>query len=272
MKVGRNQPCPCGSGKKYKKCCFLKQGIENNKSTINNLQITRNVTGELFHPVRLYYKVIDKQGLQKAFHKMKCMDTDTKNERWVWLYTDEAKKLCFGKPYDEIPEHLQPIVIGSFFQSNEQDNEIFHDLRSIERAELAVDFFDKFIGRRYAEITHASLSYRFINQDPKNIDIRFDVYFPPDPAEENKKQAYSEKIDSLLTIEDQTMRKEEGLKLIDSHINDIYPETDKIPLYYDDEGSCQLRLLLRTSLLVATERLNGNEQVTYQDVIKKLAI
>jgi preprotein translocase subunit SecA len=23
-KVGRNDPCPCGSGKKYKKCCYLK--------------------------------------------------------------------------------------------------------------------------------------------------------------------------------------------------------------------------------------------------------
>lgn len=23
-KVGRNEPCPCGSGKKYKKCCLLK--------------------------------------------------------------------------------------------------------------------------------------------------------------------------------------------------------------------------------------------------------
>ena len=23
-KVGRNAPCPCGSGKKYKKCCILK--------------------------------------------------------------------------------------------------------------------------------------------------------------------------------------------------------------------------------------------------------
>ncbi|MBU1213526.1 MAG: SEC-C domain-containing protein, partial [Alphaproteobacteria bacterium] len=22
-KVGRNDPCPCGSGKKYKKCCGL---------------------------------------------------------------------------------------------------------------------------------------------------------------------------------------------------------------------------------------------------------
>ncbi|PIS34833.1 MAG: hypothetical protein COT37_00570 [Parcubacteria group bacterium CG08_land_8_20_14_0_20_43_9] len=25
MKVGRNGPCPCGSGKKYKKCCIAKE-------------------------------------------------------------------------------------------------------------------------------------------------------------------------------------------------------------------------------------------------------
>ena len=25
MNVGRNDPCPCGSGKKYKKCCYLRQ-------------------------------------------------------------------------------------------------------------------------------------------------------------------------------------------------------------------------------------------------------
>jgi uncharacterized protein YecA (UPF0149 family) len=24
-KVGRNDPCPCGSGKKYKKCCGVAQ-------------------------------------------------------------------------------------------------------------------------------------------------------------------------------------------------------------------------------------------------------
>ncbi|MFZ5634690.1 MAG: YecA family protein [Bacillota bacterium] len=28
MKIGRNAPCPCGSGKKYKKCCLNKQGHE----------------------------------------------------------------------------------------------------------------------------------------------------------------------------------------------------------------------------------------------------
>jgi hypothetical protein len=26
-KIGRNDPCPCGSGKKYKKCCLTEQEI-----------------------------------------------------------------------------------------------------------------------------------------------------------------------------------------------------------------------------------------------------
>ena len=26
MNVARNAPCPCGSGKKYKKCCMAKDG------------------------------------------------------------------------------------------------------------------------------------------------------------------------------------------------------------------------------------------------------
>lgn len=30
-KIGRNDPCPCGSGKKYKKCC----GDESKKRTFN---------------------------------------------------------------------------------------------------------------------------------------------------------------------------------------------------------------------------------------------
>lgn len=25
QKIGRNDPCPCGSGKKFKKCCEMKQ-------------------------------------------------------------------------------------------------------------------------------------------------------------------------------------------------------------------------------------------------------
>ena len=32
MSIGRNDPCPCGSGKKYKKCCFKKDQVESRLS------------------------------------------------------------------------------------------------------------------------------------------------------------------------------------------------------------------------------------------------
>ena len=28
MKTGRNDPCPCGSGKKYKHCCYAKDSVK----------------------------------------------------------------------------------------------------------------------------------------------------------------------------------------------------------------------------------------------------
>ena len=37
--IGRNQPCPCGSGKKYKKCCAL-------KSPLQRRQFTNILSGE----------------------------------------------------------------------------------------------------------------------------------------------------------------------------------------------------------------------------------
>ena len=27
MKIGRNAPCPCGSGRKYKNCCLRKEAV-----------------------------------------------------------------------------------------------------------------------------------------------------------------------------------------------------------------------------------------------------
>lgn len=33
---GRNEPCPCGSGKKYKKCCEKKEAVTENPYTQKN--------------------------------------------------------------------------------------------------------------------------------------------------------------------------------------------------------------------------------------------
>ncbi|MDA3808038.1 MAG: SEC-C metal-binding domain-containing protein, partial [Thiomicrorhabdus sp.] len=37
MKIGRNDPCPCGSGKKYKKCCFLTEHPDSMPEPIGDL-------------------------------------------------------------------------------------------------------------------------------------------------------------------------------------------------------------------------------------------
>lgn len=44
--VGRNDPCPCGSGKKYKKCCGLKEGMAKHSATVLG-----SSTGKLFERI-----------------------------------------------------------------------------------------------------------------------------------------------------------------------------------------------------------------------------
>ncbi len=34
QKAGRNDPCPCGSGLKFKKCCALKTGMKKYKAEV----------------------------------------------------------------------------------------------------------------------------------------------------------------------------------------------------------------------------------------------
>ncbi|MCP4576975.1 MAG: type I methionyl aminopeptidase [Deltaproteobacteria bacterium] len=56
-KVHRNDPCPCGSGRKYKKCCFQKEGsLPKNK--INNLYLQK-------HGIRIK-EARDIEGIKKA--------------------------------------------------------------------------------------------------------------------------------------------------------------------------------------------------------------
>ena len=34
MKIGRNDPCPCGSGKKYKHCCYAKDSVKHEPEAV----------------------------------------------------------------------------------------------------------------------------------------------------------------------------------------------------------------------------------------------
>ena len=77
-------------------------------------QLLMTMTGEMHQPVRLYYQVFDQAAVLKTFAKLRCMDDDQDNQRWVWLYHGEAKKLKFHTSYAAIPRKMRPIVLGSF--------------------------------------------------------------------------------------------------------------------------------------------------------------
>jgi len=55
-------------------------------------QLLMTMTGEMHQPVRLYYAVYDQAAVLKTFTKLRCLDEDQDNHRWVWLYHGEAKK------------------------------------------------------------------------------------------------------------------------------------------------------------------------------------
>jgi len=46
MKIGRNEPCPCGSGKKYKKCCLNKPRAEVALPDYDDFEISTGFTEE----------------------------------------------------------------------------------------------------------------------------------------------------------------------------------------------------------------------------------
>ncbi|SDK47358.1 YecA family protein [Sediminibacillus albus] len=90
MKVGRNDPCPCGSGKKHKKCCMKKNHIirlqnvkeerfyQQKHTLVNQLHdfILEQVPPSVYHPLEAQFK-------KRTSHKL------GKNQRGFfnfWLY------------------------------------------------------------------------------------------------------------------------------------------------------------------------------------------
>lgn len=46
QKTGRNDPCPCGSGKKYKACCLQKKTTSSNRTLAGRCKPVAKTTNE----------------------------------------------------------------------------------------------------------------------------------------------------------------------------------------------------------------------------------
>src|SRR5260370_1423532 len=55
MKAGRNDPCPCGSGKKYNKCCWTKDKDAESSQLVDVVQILREQLPDVYKDNDLHY-------------------------------------------------------------------------------------------------------------------------------------------------------------------------------------------------------------------------
>ena len=58
-KINRNDPCPCGSGKKYKKCCGLKELQAKKPRLSNPISVLSQISGDKGSPVDLARRVFN---------------------------------------------------------------------------------------------------------------------------------------------------------------------------------------------------------------------
>jgi methionyl aminopeptidase len=82
-KIGRNDPCPCGSGLKYKKCCLLKKGSK--QYDIKNLYLQK-------YRIQLKEKE-DIEGIRKAGRLVLQLLRLVKDEIRPGITTDDINKL-----------------------------------------------------------------------------------------------------------------------------------------------------------------------------------
>ncbi len=119
MKIGRNDPCPCGSGKKYKKCCLDKE----QKNTKSHIEMNSFVN---------------------SFVQPKQSKDTNMNKTLLNIY-DNGENMSVQKKIDEYLE-----VMNGLLDYAEKNN--IHTLEQLDNEHLISDFIINVIGDFESEI------------------------------------------------------------------------------------------------------------------------
>lgn len=229
--------------------------------------IGMTVTGEIFQPIRLYYKVFNRKKVEKYLANLSCMDFDAPRKRWVWIYEEEAKFIDLKIKSSSLPEGIDQVIIGSFVWKN--DKNLILDLRSYERALEAIKFFDKKIPRSMAKVTDCSVVNKIFDITECSV-TNFDIFF--------------ENNDKLIEINPEALidrMKEKPLSAngnpdfqeITSFLNsemDRFFEVEKFPIHFYEDGIDSLKTSFILRQTIAMERWNGAANYSFKDIFKKI--
>jgi len=224
------------------------------------------ITGEIFQPVRVYYDLFDKEKAIKSIRKLRCIDYDKSKDRWVWLYSDEAKRIKLKKSYSDIPKKLRPIVIGSFFFKKQ--DEMYLELRSTERTTEAIVFFDRYIDRSIAKVIDVVVVNRLFSTDGYKINL--DTLF-------DEKNVIIENPDDILNKMEPLKEEKNAIKRIfgawsfmKKSMKKPFPEVERFPIHFYEDGIKSLKAALIMRQSIAIEHWKGNKDFTSLDLFKKI--
>jgi len=125
-KIGRNEPCPCGSGNKYKKCCMNKEiaDITQTAATEQQQQPTLSLRTEV---EKTQQAAVDKKNSLYTLGVFIFFTTDS-GDGWLLEISqmDALQVARNGKKIDvEIEENSETIEINWTHKFSIKDNKLF---------------------------------------------------------------------------------------------------------------------------------------------------
>ncbi len=227
------------------------------------------ITGEPYQPTRLHFQLFHKEKVADTFAKLRCMDYDKSKQRWVWLYSKEAKKLRFANSYSSIPWRKRPIVLGSFFSRSNDD--MFLNLNSFDRAIKAVEFFDKHLDRSVAQVTDIEIVNRFFDNPFPGDVPGHEHFFDKKPVLKRDSEAFlKEVMAKALAIDDPKERATFGMSWLEEMSKEPLPEVERFPTLYYEEGIGGLELSLKVRHIIAYQHWLGNADYSFHDLMRKI--
>jgi len=246
-----------------------KNAAEERRHMTGEKPLLMTMTGEMHQPVRLYYEVMDQAAVVKAFTKLRCMDDDQDNQRWVWLYHGEAKKLTFHTSYSAIPRKMRPIVLGSWRFAKIEAMSL--DVRAWERATKAVVFFDTYLKRSIAQVTHAAIVNRLFPSTTDGLPELEGLFAPAKVTAIHPEAMLLRVTASLQTIHDPGQRRDMAFAMLEQQSKQPLPDVEKFPVHFYDDGIASFENALRLRQIVAFEHWQGHTDYTLGDIIRKVS-
>jgi hypothetical protein len=228
------------------------------------------MTKEPFQPVRLYYDIPGRGFVGQRLAALRCMSREPLGKSWQWLYLAEAEGLTFFAGHADVPEEVQPIILGRFRFPRRGGMVV--ELNSLPRAIEAARFFGPILGEkvvlRRARVVNRCFAAAEGEPEAlmKELDRNVTVI---DPAKAERDLA--EDLKGVRTLDDleraSAARMERQLK----SKKDV-PLVEDFPLAPEEEtpNFGHLAMTLQLRLVRAVEHWRGNTHLTLTAIIMQM--